>query len=164
MTLIVDLAIIQLWKIYDAAEFLKQRNQRLIPVTKNGALFFSPDAYASHAFFAFFELMRTFCVKISERLRTSADSCGLMRIVSRNFGTLYQNTCVLPRRNDYFDQKVVIRSGTIQTSKADAENHGIGIANVRRAAEKYHGYLDLECDDHCFTAEVGLMLNTEERK
>ena len=60
-------------------------------------------------------------------------------------------------------QKVVIRDGTIRTSKADAENHGIGIANIRRAAEKYHGYLELGCDDHCFTAEVGLMLNTEER-
>lgn len=61
-------------------------------------------------------------------------------------------------------QKVIIRGGTIRTSKAEAESHGIGIANVRRAAEKYHGYLDLECDDHCFTAEVGLMLNTEETK
>ena len=61
-------------------------------------------------------------------------------------------------------QKVVIRGGMIRTSKADAENHGIGIANVRRAAEKYHGYLELECNDRCFTAEVGLMLNTEGTK
>lgn len=61
-------------------------------------------------------------------------------------------------------QKVVIRGGTIRTSKADAENHGIGIANVRRAAEKYNGYLELECDDHCFTAEVGLILKTGETK
>lgn len=61
-------------------------------------------------------------------------------------------------------QKVVIRGGTIRTSKTDTENHGIGIANVRRAAEMYRGYLDLECDDHCFTAEVGLMLNREETK
>lgn len=61
-------------------------------------------------------------------------------------------------------QKVAIRGGKIRTSKADAENHGIGIANVRHTAEKYNGYLDLGCDDHRFTAEVGMMLNTEERK
>ena len=61
-------------------------------------------------------------------------------------------------------QKVVIRAGAIRTSKADGENHGIGLANVRHAAEKYQGYLELQCDDHCFTAEVGLMLNTEETK
>ena len=61
-------------------------------------------------------------------------------------------------------QKVVIRGGTIRTSKADKENHGLGIANVRRAAEKYNGYLELDCTDSCFTAEVGLMLNTEDTK
>ncbi len=61
-------------------------------------------------------------------------------------------------------QKVVIRGGTIRSSKEDKENHGIGLANVRRTAETYNGYLDLKCDDHCFTAEVGLILNTEERK
>ena len=61
-------------------------------------------------------------------------------------------------------QKVVIRGGTIRTSKADRENHGIGLANVRRAAEKYNGYTELQCDDRCFTAEIGLMLNTEEIK
>ncbi len=61
-------------------------------------------------------------------------------------------------------QKVIIRGGTVPTSKTDAKNHGFGLANVRRAAEKYNGYLELNCSDHCFAAEVGLMLNTEESK
>lgn len=57
--------------------------------------------------------------------------------------------------------KVDVRGGVIRTSKADKENHGLGLANVRRAAERYDGYLELKCDDHCFTAEVGLMLKSE---
>lgn len=61
-------------------------------------------------------------------------------------------------------QKVDVRGGTIRTSKADRENHGLGLANVRRTAEKYHGYLELDCSDCCFTAEVGWILNTEEIK
>ena len=61
-------------------------------------------------------------------------------------------------------QKVIIRGGMIPTSKKDFEKHGLGLANVRRAVEKYNGYLELSCDDHCFTAEVGLMLNTEVKK
>ena len=61
-------------------------------------------------------------------------------------------------------EKVDVRGGTIRTSKADKENHGLGLANVRRAAEKYRGYLELDCSDRCFTAEVGWILNTEENK
>ena len=61
-------------------------------------------------------------------------------------------------------QKIRIKNGTIPTSKTDRENHGIGLVNVRRAAEKYNGYVDLQCDDRTFTAEVGLMLNREETK
>lgn len=61
-------------------------------------------------------------------------------------------------------QKIRIKNGTVPTSKADKENHGIGLAIARRTAEKYNGYVDLQCDDRTFTAEVGLMLNREETK
>ena len=61
-------------------------------------------------------------------------------------------------------KRVPIRGGTIRTSKADRENHGIGLTNVKRSAENYGGYLELQCDDRCFTAEVGMMLNTEEKR
>ena len=94
--------------------------------------------HASHALFAFFELMRTFCVKIIERLRTSADSCGLMRIVSRNFGTLYQNTCVLPRRIGSFDTITYLFLSEKNKSKTDinqgSENR---ISPISRALLRY---------------------------
>ena len=61
-------------------------------------------------------------------------------------------------------QRVPIRGGSIRTSKADRENHGIGLANVKRSAENYGGYLELQCDDRYFTAEVGMMLNMEEKR
>lgn len=61
-------------------------------------------------------------------------------------------------------EKVRIKNGTIQTSKTDKENHGIGLANIRRTAAKYNGYVELQCDDRAFTAEVGLMLHKEEIK
>ena len=61
-------------------------------------------------------------------------------------------------------QKVRIKNGTVQTTKSDRENHGIGLSNIRRVAEKYNGYVELQCDDRMFTAEVGLMLHREETK
>ena len=61
-------------------------------------------------------------------------------------------------------KKVSVRGDTIRTTKADRDNHGIGLKNIRRTAEKYNGYVELQCDDRRFTVEVGLMLNTEERE
>ena len=34
----------------------------------------------------------------------------------------------------------------LETTKADAANHGIGIGNVRRIVEKYHGDMDMACE------------------
>ena len=48
----------------------------------------------------FFPFLRTH----ADVLRTHADLRGLMRIVSRNIGTLYQNTWVLPQQNAYSDR------------------------------------------------------------
>ena len=62
------------------------------------------------------------------------------------------------------EKKITIKNGTIRSSKTDRENHGIGLANIRRTAAKYNGYVELQCDDRTFTAEVGLMLHREDTK
>lgn len=41
-------------------------------------------------------------------------------------------------------------SGKILTRKRETENHGIGIDSIKRAAEKYHGLLDIENEDEKF--------------
>lgn len=40
----------------------------------------------------------------------------------------------------------------LRTTKADAENHGFGIANVRDIAQKYGGLLYIEQDGERFVA------------
>ena len=57
-------------------------------------------------------------------------------------------------------EKVVIKNNSIRTTKQDKNNHGIGLGNIRRAAKKYNGYVQLECDDRFFTLEVGMMYNS----
>lgn len=44
----------------------------------------------------------------------------------------------------------------MQTTKADRENHGIGLSNVKRIVEKYDGELEIICEDTHF--EVDLLL------
>lgn len=61
--------------------------------------------------------------------------------------------------------KVPIRNNRIKTTKSDARNHGIGLRNVERTAEKYSGKLLLTCDEKEFCADVSMKLDhTEERE
>ena len=57
-----------------------------------------------------------------------------------------------------FDGKVIRKrqSEFPATDKADKEAHGIGLANVKSAAEKYHGGVDWSVDNKVFTLSVML--------
>lgn len=39
------------------------------------------------------------------------------------------------------------KKGSLETTKADRENHGIGLNSVRRIVEKYHGDMELFCEN-----------------
>ena len=54
-------------------------------------------------------------------------------------------------------EKVIIKNNSVRTTKQDKLSHGIGLSNIKRAAKKYNGYVQLECDDEFFTLEVGMM-------
>lgn len=42
----------------------------------------------------------------------------------------------------------------LETTKEDAPNHGIGLSNVRRIVEKYHGDMDLVCENGTLEADI----------
>ncbi|MBQ9879081.1 MAG: GHKL domain-containing protein, partial [Clostridia bacterium] len=44
-----------------------------------------------------------------------------------------------------------------QTTKKDRKNHGIGLKNVKRTAEKYSGTLITTVENGIFTAEVSML-------
>ena len=46
----------------------------------------------------------------------------------------------------------------ILTSKADSQEHGIGLNNVKKIVEKYHGEMHFETEDDLFHAEILLYL------
>ena len=62
------------------------------------------------------------------------------------------------------NEKVVIKNNRIKTTKSDARNHGIGLRNVERTAEKYGGQLLLTCDEKEFCADVSLKLAQDREK
>lgn len=54
-------------------------------------------------------------------------------------------------------EKVAIKNNSVKTTKSDSANHGIGIKNIRQAAEKYNGYADISCSEKEFKIEIGLI-------
>lgn len=54
--------------------------------------------------------------------------------------------------------KIQIKNNMVKTSKADKENHGFGLENIRRVANKYNGRMELACDENEFTLKVFMML------
>ena len=62
------------------------------------------------------------------------------------------------------NEKVTIKNNRIKTTKSDARNHGIGLRNVERTAEKYSGKLLLTCDEKEFCADVSMKLDHTEEK
>lgn len=49
-------------------------------------------------------------------------------------------------------------SGLPETSKKDKQNHGFGLINIRKVAQKYYGDIDIEQDEKSFLLSVMLML------
>ena len=47
----------------------------------------------------------------------------------------------------------------LETTKEDGPNHGIGLGNVRRIIEKYHGDMDLVCEDGCMETDIIMYIN-----
>ena len=60
--------------------------------------------------------------------------------------------------NAYADEIVLNNSSLPHTTKKDSHNHGFGLVNIRNAAEKYSGGIDIECKDGEFTLTVMLMI------
>lgn len=54
------------------------------------------------------------------------------------------------------EKKIEIKNNTINTSKKDSQNHGVGIENIKRVADKYRVFVRLDCTDSEFTIKETL--------
>ena len=60
-----------------------------------------------------------------------------------------KNSCV---------KDVVIRDNRIETTKDNKEAHGFGLSNIEKVTKKHDGNLQLNCENHVFTARATLVL------
>lgn len=59
------------------------------------------------------------------------------------------------------NERVQIKNNRIRTTKSDSKNHGIGLKNVGRIAEKYNGRFRIDCDDEKFSADISFKINDD---
>ena len=100
------------------------------------------------------------CAVISNAVDNAIRGCEKCAPCKINIISEEKSSGVLMTFKNPVKEKVVIKNNIIRTTKQDKNNHGIGLGNIRRAAKKYNGYVQLECDDRFFTLEVGMMYNS----
>lgn len=78
------------------------------------------------------------CRGVRELFFTMEERRGMLHIRIRN-----SHSGSIRKRGEYF-----------VTTKADSHKHGIGLKNVRRIVEKYHGELQFDYDERWFSVEI----------
>ena len=71
----------------------------------------------------------------------------------------YSKGMLIIRISNSYDGIVLYENGEIITTKTNGDEHGKGLINVRKVAEKYNGLLKLSHNDQFFTSEVLLYLH-----
>ena len=70
---------------------------------------------------------------------------------------LVKNQLFIRTENPY-EGKLKWQGSRLLTQKADENNHGIGLENVKRVVEKYHGTLEMSAEDQVFRTKILLYL------
>ena len=55
-------------------------------------------------------------------------------------------------------ENVEIKNNKVKTTKADRDNHGFGLENIKRAAKNYDGTVELSCKEKVFAISICLMI------
>lgn len=73
---------------------------------------------------------------------------------------IIKNCFFIEVENDY-EGEICFNKGKIVTSKKNGREHGFGLENVKRTAEKYRGNIDITTDNHIFKIVIMLQINTD---
>ncbi len=57
-------------------------------------------------------------------------------------------------KNSTRNQIIFYKDGLPKTRKGDERNHGMGLQNVRKSVEKYHGKMEILCDENTFSVKI----------
>ncbi len=98
------------------------------------------------------------CTVLSNTVDNAIRGCeGVEKAKIRIVGNENPNGFVLNVSNPVINN-VRIKNNEVKTSKADKENHGFGVALVKKTAKNYNGFVQLSCESNVFKIQVGFIL------
>ena len=98
------------------------------------------------------------CTVLSNTVDNAIRGCeGVEKAKIRIVGNENPNGFVLNVSNPVINN-VRIKNNEVKTSKADKENHGFGVALVKKTAKNYNGFVQLSCENNVFKIQVGFIL------
>lgn len=86
----------------------------------------------------------------------AASYCGNHKYININMFAAPDGNFIIMRIENNFVLKPKKLGEAFLTTKENQKNHGIGITNVRKLAEKYKGFLYLGANENIFTATLSL--------
>ena len=98
------------------------------------------------------------CVIFGNALDNAIEACGKVKTADKHIDVV-----MIQQEDEVFckitNTTVAPIQSTLKTTKADKENHGFGLLNIKRALEKYDSEPIIETTDHQFTLLFTLFLN-----
>ncbi|MCM1106253.1 MAG: GHKL domain-containing protein [Blautia sp.] len=107
------------------------------------------------------------CTVVSNLVKNAVEALNRMKdtrthlIITLNQGETYLRVYV---ENDMEGELCFDKDDIPATSKADKQNHGLGLRNVKSVAEKYEGSYKAEVENGNYKAEVTLNMTVGEEK
>ena len=99
-------------------------------------------------------------VILGNLLDNAIEACGKLEKEKRRIQLsikLVKNQLFIRTENP-FEGKLKWQGSRLLTQKTDENNHGIGLENVKRVVEKYHGTLEMNAEDQIFRTKILLYL------
>lgn len=86
----------------------------------------------------------------------ACEQCKDKRVIKLKF-MIENDDMILSVKNTY-NAPIIKRGGSLVTAKKEKEEHGIGIKNVIKVVEKYHGTYAIQNDDKEFMFSIMIPL------
>lgn len=100
------------------------------------------------------------CAIFSNALENALYACSLIRKKNKpaniSITTKFLNNFITIKICNSKINAISESNGKIHTTKPITDNHGVGIKNIRRAAAKYNGSVNIEYDQHQFEITIFL--------
>lgn len=107
------------------------------------------------------------CVIFANALDNAIEACEKITSPEKKIiivNCLFTQNMQIIQISNPVEQDIEIYNNAIETTKEDKSTHGIGLHNIMRTIDKYHGECSISCENKRFVIDIGFQINNIEEK